>query len=102
MDLKEKIQTRAESYHNEIVDVRRHLHQHPELSYQEVETGKYIAQKLSEYGIPHEHGWADNGVVALIQGKNPEKKTVALRGDIDALPITESNEISYRHTKSGS
>ena len=51
MNLKEKVQQLASDYHQEIVDIRRHLHQHPELSFQEVETGKFIAQKLKEYGI---------------------------------------------------
>ncbi|MEL6942213.1 MAG: hypothetical protein AAFO82_06055, partial [Bacteroidota bacterium] len=58
MDLKAKVQQLASDYHSEIVDIRRHLHQNPELSFQEVETGKFIAQKLEEYGIPHEHGSA--------------------------------------------
>ena len=101
MNLKEKVQHLASNYHQEIVDIRRHLHQHPELSFQEVETGKFIAQKLGEYGIPYEQGWAENGVVALIKGKNPEKKTVALRGDIDALPIQELNDLSYKSKNEG-
>ncbi|MEM8523300.1 MAG: M20 family metallopeptidase [Bacteroidota bacterium] len=101
MNLKAKVQQLASDYHQEIVDIRRHLHQHPELSFQEVETGKFIAQKLEEYGIPHEHGWAENGVVALIKGRNPEKKTIALRGDIDALPIQELNEVSYKSKNEG-
>jgi len=101
MDLKEKVHQLASTYHQEIIKIRRHLHQHPELSFQEVQTGKFIAQKLKEYGIPHEHGWAENGVVALIKGKNPELKTIALRGDIDALPIQELNELSYKSKNEG-
>ncbi|MEM9884735.1 MAG: M20 family metallopeptidase [Bacteroidota bacterium] len=101
MNLKEKIQASARVYHSEVVSLRRHLHQHPELSFQEVETGRFIAEKLQEYNIPHEHGWAENGVVALIKGKHPQKKTIALRADIDALPITESNEVSYKSKHEG-
>lgn len=101
MNLKEKVHQLATDYHKEIVGIRRHLHQHPELSFQEVQTGNFIAQKLKEYGIPHEHGWAENGVVALIKGKNPEKKTIALRGDIDALPIQELNDLSYKSKNEG-
>lgn len=95
MKLKEKIKRTAEAIHSEIVEARRHLHQNPELSYEEVQTGKFISKTLTEFGITHEHGWAENGVVALIKGKNPEKKTIALRGDIDALPIIEANDVPY-------
>lgn len=99
--LKEKIQSLAKTYHSDVIELRRHLHQYPELSFQEVETGKFIAQVLTEYGIVHEHGWAENGVVALIQGKNPKKKTVALRADIDALPIQEANDVPYKSKREG-
>ena len=100
-DLKSKIQQLAKDIHSEVIGHRRHLHQHPELSYQEVETGKYIALQLQKMGIEHEHGVADNGVVALIKGKNPNKKVIALRGDIDALPITEANDVSYKSKNEG-
>ena len=99
--LKEKIKQLAKEYHEEIIHIRRHLHQHPELSFQEVETGKFIAKKLQQFGIPHQHGIADNGVVGLIKGKNPNKKVVALRGDIDALPIQEANEVPYKSKHEG-
>ncbi|MCB9823357.1 amidohydrolase, partial [Candidatus Nomurabacteria bacterium] len=81
--LKDKIQRLAHTYHQDVTGIRRHLHQNPELSYEEVETGKYISEKLHQYGIPHQHGVADNGVVGLIKGQNPEKRVVALRADID-------------------
>jgi len=99
--LKEKIKQLAKEYHEEIIHIRRHLHQHPELSFQEIETGKFIAKKLQQFGIPHQHGIADNGVVGLIKGKNPNKKVVALRGDIDALPIQEANEVPYKSKHEG-
>jgi len=66
-----------------------------------VETGKYIAKKLKNYGIPFEHGMAGNGVVGLIKGKNPTLKTIALRGDIDALPIKEANNVPYKSKNEG-
>ena len=93
--LKNKIQLLAKKYHAQSVAVRRHLHAHPELSFKEVETGKFIADQLSALQIPHTTGWADNGVVAIIEGKNPSNKTIALRADFDALPITEANEVPY-------
>lgn len=99
--LKEKIKNLAQEYHKEVVQIRRHIHQHPELSFQEIETGKFIAQKLSEFGIPHQHGMAGNGVVGLIEGKNPGSKVVALRADIDALPIQEANEVPYKSRNPG-
>lgn len=101
MSLKNKIKDLANSYAEEMIHIRRHLHQHPELSYEEVETGKFIAKKLSDFGIEHEHGWAENGVVGLIKGKNPEQRIIALRADIDALPITEANEVPYKSKNEG-
>lgn len=99
--LKEKIQQLAKSYQSEIIDIRRHIHMNPELSYEEVETGKYISKKLTELGISHEHGIADNGLVGMIEGKNPSKKIIALRADIDALPIHEANDVPYKSKKEG-
>ncbi len=101
MNIKNKIKSLADKYQGEAIANRRHIHANPELSFQEIETGKYISEKLSEMKIPHEHGVADNGVVGLIEGKNPSKKVVALRADIDALPIEEANDVPYKSTKPG-
>ncbi len=99
--MKNSIQNLSEAYFTEVVAIRRHLHQHPELSFQEVETGRFIAQKLAAYGIPYEHGMAGNGVVALIKGQNPDRSVVALRADIDALPIEEANDVPYKSQNPG-
>lgn len=99
--LKEKIKQLASEYYEEVILIRRHLHQYPELSYQEKETGLFIADKLKSYDIMHEHGCAENGVVGLIRGKNPDKKVIALRADIDALPINEANDVPYKSKKEG-
>ncbi|MEM1324572.1 MAG: M20 family metallopeptidase [Bacteroidota bacterium] len=99
--LQQVIQEKATTYLSETIHFRRHLHQHPELSFEEVKTGQFIAQQLANWGITHEHGWAENGVVALIKGRNAKKKTIALRGDIDALPILEANKVSYRSQNQG-
>lgn len=99
--LHQQIQEKSIALHETVVNFRRHLHQHPELSFQEVQTGKYIAQQLEHWGIEHQTGWAENGVVALIKGRNASKKTIALRGDIDALPILEKNEVAYRSQNEG-
>ncbi|MDI9357852.1 MAG: M20 family metallopeptidase [Phycisphaerales bacterium] len=89
-----KIRTLAKQYLQEFIAVRRHIHQHPELSYQEFQTSNYIKQQLQELGIPFQV-LAKTGVVGLIQGKDPHKRTVALRADMDALPIIEENQVPY-------
>ena len=99
--LKSKIRALASAYYSDTIAIRRYLHQYPELSYEEVKTGKFVSAKLSEYHIPHAHGCAQNGVVGLIEGRNPHKKIIALRGDMDALPIAEANDVPYKSTVAG-
>jgi hippurate hydrolase len=98
--LKEKIKTLANKYHKSFVDIRHHLHAHPELSYKEFETSKFVQQKLTEFGIPFQV-IATTGVVGLIKGKNPESRVIALRADMDALPIKEENDVSYKSINEG-
>lgn len=98
---KDKIKSLTDSIYEKLVGIRRHLHQHPELSYHEKKTGRFIADTLRSWGVPHQHGVAKNGVVALIKGKNPDKKVIALRGDIDALPIQEANDVPYKSKNDG-
>ncbi len=101
MSLLDKIKSLSESYSQEVVELRRHLHANPELSYEEFNTAKFVASQLRRYGIEPTEGVATTGLVALIEGKNPKKRTVALRADMDALPIEETNQISYKSTKPG-
>ena len=96
----ERIKALAKQYAPQFIDIRRHLHAHPELSYAEFETSKYIQQKLTEYNIPFTIK-STTGVIGIIKGKNPHSRVVALRGDMDALPITEQNNVSYKSTKQG-
>jgi amidohydrolase len=98
--LKDKIQTLASSYYPEFIEVRHHLHAHPELSYQEFETSQFVQSKLQEIGIPFTV-IATTGVVGIIEGKNPSSRVVALRADMDALPITEANDVAYKSTRPG-
>ncbi len=98
--LKEKIKQLASAYSEEFIKVRHHIHANPELSYQEFETSAFIQQKLTSWGIPFETK-ATTGVVGVIKGKNPDKKIVALRADIDALPITEENVVDYKSKNNG-
>lgn len=92
--LKEKIKNLAKNYKEEFISIRRHIHAHPELSYVEFETSKYIQEKLKLFNIEFEV-MATTGVVGLIKGKNPDSRIVALRADMDALPILEENEEDY-------
>jgi hippurate hydrolase len=96
----EKIKSLARQYAQEFIDIRHHLHANPELSYKEFETSAFIQQKLKEYNIPFEVK-ATTGVVGIIQGRNPGSRIVALRGDMDALPISEQNDVPYKSTKEG-
>jgi len=88
-------------YAKENVEARRHLHAHPELSFQEYNTAKYVADKLKDFGLSITEGVAGTGIVVLIEGKNPSKRTVALRADMDALPIQETNPVSYKSQNPG-
>jgi amidohydrolase len=101
MNLLEQIKQAAKANHPYTIALRRHIHQHPELSFQEYETQAFVEHKLREIGIRDIEHKAGTGLVALIKGKNPEKKTVALRGDMDALPITELNDVPYRSQRNG-
>lgn len=105
-NLKQKIQQLASAYSDEIIEIRRHVHQYPELAMQEYKTSDYIAAKLKEYKIPYKQGIAKTGVVGLIEGsqlktQNSKLITVALRADMDALQIQEKNNISYKSKNNG-
>jgi len=98
--LLEKIKSLAKQHQAENVSIRRHLHAHPELSYQEFETSKYVQAQLKAIGIPFTV-IATTGVLGIIEGKNPSKRIIALRADMDALPIIEENKVDYISTKEG-
>ena len=95
-----KIKSLAKELNADIIDVRRHLHQFPCLSFEEYETAQFIHALLDSWDIEHEF-LTETGIVATIKGINPEKKTIALRADIDALPIQERNECQYKSTVEG-
>lgn len=96
-----EIKKLASQYAAEITAIRHHIHQNPELSFLEFNTHKYIWQKLDEFGISDKKTIAQTGIIALIKGNNQDKKTIALRADIDALPITETNNASYKSQNAG-
>jgi amidohydrolase len=98
--LKDKISLLAKEIHSNVVENRRYLHAHPELSFHEYQTSAYVAQKLDELGIKYQK-MANTGLVAIIQGDKPSDGVVALRADMDALPIVEANEVSYKSKNAG-
>ncbi|HSZ34262.1 MAG TPA: M20 family metallopeptidase [Puia sp.] len=96
----EKIRSLAKQYAPETIEIRRHLHAHPELSYKEFQTSALVQEKLKGMNIPYEIK-ATTGVVGLIKGKNPDKRIIALRADMDALPIREENTVPYKSQNDG-
>ncbi len=92
--IKEQIQKKAAEIFDEVVAFRHHLHAHPELSFKEFETSLFVQEKLTSWGIPFEV-MADTGVVGLIKGDLPSDRVIALRADLDALPILETNDKPY-------
>jgi amidohydrolase len=99
--LLQKIKNRSSEILSEVINIRRHLHAHPELSFHEYATSEFVCSKLNEFKIEYTKGWVKTGIVAVIKGKNPLKKTIALRADLDALPILEENKVSYCSTNKG-
>lgn len=95
-----KIKSLSAAYKDEFIKIRRQIHSNPELSYVEFKTSRFIQTKLAEWGIPFEV-MATTGVVGLIKGRNPESRVTALRADIDALPITEENNVEYKSQNTG-
>lgn len=98
--LQEKIKSLSAGYAGDFIAIRRHIHAHPELSYKEFETSKFVQSKLAKFGIACTV-MAETGVVAIIEGKNPNARIIALRADMDALPIQEENEVTYKSQNSG-
>ncbi len=91
----------AHQYFDEVVSFRRHLHKNPELSFQEYNTSTFVCSILDKYSISYTKGVVETGIVAIIEGKNPTKKTMLLRADLDALPIEEKNEVDYVSQNAG-
>ena len=101
MNILNKIKQLSEANFNDILKLRKHLHQNPELSFCEENTQKVICDKLQEEGIDFFKSKSGYGVVALIKGKNPNKCCIGLRADMDALPIDEENNIPFKSRVKG-
>lgn len=98
--LKDEINRYAKDIFAEVIEWRRHLHAHPELSFREYETSAFVKARLDTIGIQWE-SMADTGIAAIVKGDLPSDAVVALRADMDALPITEANEVSYKSLNKG-
>ncbi|MDA3954063.1 MAG: M20 family metallopeptidase [Bacteroidales bacterium] len=101
MELKNNIDRLVEKYFDVVVNIRRHIHENPELSFHEYETSKYITSLLDSWNIKYKTGIASTGISCIIEGRNPNKKIIALRADIDALPVTEENNTQYKSKNIG-
>ncbi len=102
MNLKQTIKEQADAIFPEIIRHYRHLHQHPELSYHEVETAKYIADFLAAEGIPYRANIGGHGILAWVKGEKPgDGKTIAFVADMDALPVHEANDVPYKSRTEG-
>lgn len=101
--IKQLIQQRSEDLFTKVKGYREYLHQHPELSYQEFETMRFISDRLADLGIEHTTNVGDTGIVAVIRNSNhsQEMECIGLRADMDALPIQEENEVSYKSQVDG-
>lgn len=93
------IQEKAAKYHDYVITMRRHFHMHPELSLEEFETTNFVAKELDKIGVPYER-LTETGLVATIEGRAPGK-TVALRSDMDALNVTQKNDVPYKSQTEG-
>lgn len=100
MVLPEQLKSITKQYIPLLISIRHHLHAHPELSFQEFETSKYIGGLLNSWNISFKN-IAGTGIVGTIEGKDPSYKIIALRADIDALPITEENDVEYKSQHDG-
>lgn len=99
--LKSNIQKLSKEFLDEVIGYRRELHRYPELSMQEHKTSTFVSERLAFFGIKNITHVAKTGIMAIIEGKNPGRKAVALRADMDALPIFELNDVEYKSQNPG-
>jgi amidohydrolase len=98
--MESKVKALAKSLFPEVLEIRRQLHENPELSFEEFETSKYLKRKLKDWGLEVDATWVKTGFTVVIDSGKPGK-TVALRADLDALPILEKAEVSYKSKVDG-
>lgn len=96
-----QIKQKASSLLPELQRIRQYIHRFPELSFQEFKTSEFIAAELTKLNISFSKGMAGTGIIAIIEGKNASKKCLAIRAELDALPITELNDVDYKSQHPG-
>ncbi len=101
MEWKKIISEETEAIYHQVVEIRRHLHRYPELSFEEKETSAFIRNLLDKWGIPYEYPYVNHGFVASIEGEQGPGKTIALRTDMDALPIREETGLEFASANPG-
>lgn len=101
MEIQKYIHTLSEQFLEEVVECRHTLHQFPELSFRETQTSRFIKEQLEKTGIPYQSGYAETGILGWIEGKNPGKKVIALRSDMDALPVQEETGFTFQSKHEG-
>lgn len=97
----EKIKSLSAENFPRVVELRRQIHANPELSWHEFDTSKLVSAELKRLNIEVHDGIAKTGVVGILKGKNPDRKCIALRADMDALPIQEQNKVDYCSKNTG-
>ena len=99
--MKQLIQQKTQAIRDEVIAIRRHLHAHPELSFSEFETSAFVQKKLAEWGIPFQKDIVKTGVIGFIESGVNKDSCIALRADMDALPILEMNDVPYKSKNEG-
>lgn len=94
--MKTHIQNLLNQQKDYIRDTYRHLHANPELSFEEYETAAFVCNELDKMQIPYQSGIAGTGILARVEGRNPEKRYIALRADMDALPVCETVDVAWK------
>jgi len=92
--MKKNLKEKIDEMKDWLVEIRRTIHMHPELGFEEVETSKFVFEWLQKFGLDVKRGMAKTGVVGLLKGRKPGR-TVAIRADMDALPMDEANRVPY-------
>jgi len=100
-ELIDNIKSKVSRYHQETVNNYKYLHRNPELSFQEKNTSEFIQSKLDALGVSYRSNIGGYGILAWVEGKGISHRTIALRADMDALPITETNEIDFKSRNEG-
>jgi amidohydrolase len=100
-NLQDRIKQLAQQHYGDIVEIRRHIHRNPELSFAEYETSAFIQEQLKDIGIPFRAGYVKTGIAGRIEGRNPVGRMVALRADMDALPVVERNDVPFKSQHEG-